>query len=156
MEARWCEVVPRGEASIWSSSLKRREGHLGMNINTPLLSVEEMEALRADLQQPKSREAEPVDLASGDHALRRVVPIIERRLELFQSAVELIVARSIRETLTPLSHPPDVIGPRTATGTMRELSMVIEIHTPEFGLVGFVGVEKLLSFLLVERPLELN
>lgn len=122
-----------------------------MNINTPLLSVEEMEALRADLQQPKSREAEPVDLASGDHALRRVVPIIERRLELFQSAVELIVARSIRETLTPLSHPPDVIGPRTATGTMRELSMVIEIHTPEFGLVGFVGVEKLVSFLLVER-----
>ena len=55
-----------------------------MNINTPLLSVEEMEALRADLQQPKSREAEPVDLASGDHALRRVVPIIERRLELFR------------------------------------------------------------------------
>ena len=24
--------------------------------------------------------------------------------------------------------------------------MVIEIHTPEFGLVGFIGVEKLLSF----------
>ena len=90
-----------------------------MNINTPLLSAEEMEALRADLAQPKSRRAEPVDLASGDHALRKIVPIIERRLELFTGAVDMAVARGIRESLTNKADPPDVIGPRTASGTMR-------------------------------------
>ena len=66
-----------------------------MNINTPLLSAEEMEALRADLAQLKSRIAEPVDLASGDHALRKVVPIIERRLELLTGAVDLAVALEV-------------------------------------------------------------
>ncbi|MBT6179354.1 MAG: hypothetical protein HOI23_19065 [Deltaproteobacteria bacterium] len=122
-----------------------------MNINTPLLSAEEMEALRADLAQPKSRQAEPVDLASGDHALRKVVPIIERRLELLTGAVDMAVARTIRETLTNKTDPPDVIGPRTASGTMRELAMVAEIHAAEYGLVGYLGMETLLSFLLIER-----
>jgi len=122
-----------------------------MNINTPLLSAEEMEALRADLAQPKSRQAEPVDLASGDHALRKIVPIIERRLELFTGAVDMAVARGIRESLTNKADPPDVIGPRTASGTMRELAMVAEIHAPDFGLVGYVGIETLIAFLLIER-----
>jgi flagellar motor switch protein FliM len=122
-----------------------------MNINTPLLSAEEMEALRADLAQPKSRAAEPVDLASGDHALRKIVPIIERRLELFTGAVDMSVARGIRESLTNKADPPDVIGPRTASGTMRELAMVAEIHAPDFGLVGYIGIETLIAFLLIER-----
>jgi len=110
-----------------------------------------MEALRADLAQPKSRQAEPVDLASGDHALRKIVPIIERRLELFTGAVDMAVARGIRESLTNKADPPDVIGPRTASGTMRELAMVAEIHAPDFGLVGYVGIETLIAFLLIER-----
>ena len=64
---------------------------------------------------------------------------------------DLAVARTIRETLTNKTDPPDVIGPRTASGTMRELAMVAEIHAGEYGLVGYLGMETLLSFLLIER-----
>ena len=122
-----------------------------MSINTPLLSAEEMDALRAELVQEKRHEAEPIDLASGDHALRKVVPIIERRLEIYTGSVDMSVARMIRESLSSKADPPDVVGPRTAAGTMRELGMVAEIHAPDVGLVGFLGVETLISFLLIER-----
>ena len=36
-------------------------------MDTPLFTPEEIEALRADLVQPRDQEAESVDLASGDH-----------------------------------------------------------------------------------------
>ena len=126
-------------------------GTEAMNLNTPLFSAEEIEALRADLIQPKAREAEPVDLASGDHALRKVIPIVERRLELLSGAIELALARALRENFNSKADPPDVVGPRTAMGTMREMSIVCEIHADEIGLIGFIGMETVLSFLLIER-----
>ena len=124
---------------------------MAIGINTPLFTPEEIEALRADLVQPKRREAEPVDLASGDHALRKVIPIVERRLELFSGAVDLGLSRVLRETLGSKAEPPDVVGPRTAMGTLREMSMVAEIHSEDMGLIGFIGIETLLSFLLIAR-----
>ena len=124
---------------------------MALNINTPLFTPEEIEALRADLVQPKLRDPEQVDLASGDHALRKVIPIVERRLELFSGAVDLSIARVLREALSSKADPPDVVGPRTALGTLREMSMVAEIHSEDMGLIGFIGIETLLSFLVIER-----
>ena len=122
-----------------------------MNINTPLFSPQEIEALRADMVQPKEREPESVDLASGDHALRKVVPIVERRLEFLSGAVDLALGRALRESFNSKADPPDVVGPRTAIGTMREMSMICEIHGEDVGLIGFIGVQALLGFLIVER-----
>lgn len=122
-----------------------------MTLNTPLFSAEEIEALRTDLIQPKHKEAEPIDLASGDHALRKVIPIIERRLDLLTTSIDSAIAQALRETFISRSETPDVVGPRTAISTLRELSIVCEIHSSEMGLIGFVGLEPVLSFLLIER-----
>ena len=122
-----------------------------MNVNTPIFSAEELEALRTDLMQPQQREAESVDLASGDHSLRKVIPVVERRLDLLAGTIDAVMARVLRESFESNADVPDVVGPRTAMGTMKEMSLVCELHTDEFGLIGFIGMETVLSFLLVER-----
>lgn len=120
-------------------------------MDTPLFTPEEIEALRADLVQPKDREAESVDLASGDHALRKVIPIVERRLEFLSGAIDISLARAMRETFASKAEPPDVVGPRTAMGNMKEMAIVCEIRAEDIGLIGFIGLDSLLSFLAVER-----
>ena len=120
-------------------------------MDTPLFTPEEIEALRADLVQPRDREAESVDLASGDHALRKVVPIVERRLEFLSGAIDLALSRTLRETFASKAEPPEVVGPRTAMGNMKEMAIVCEIQSEDMGLIGFIGLDSLLSFLTVER-----
>lgn len=111
-----------------------------------------MEALRNDMQQqPKVRVAEVVDLVTGDHSFRKNVPSVERRLELFAAPAAGIVTKTLRQAIEPKLQPADVIGPRTALGIMRDLLLVTEIRTKEGELLGFMGFEGELGFLLIER-----
>ncbi len=118
----------------------------------PFFTPEEMEALRADMQQqPKERLAETVDLVTGDHSFRKNVPAIERRLELFAGPAQGLVTRALRRATDCKLQPADVIGPRTAYGVMRELVIVVELFSPGNGVLGFLGFEPDLAFLLIER-----
>ena len=117
----------------------------------PLFTSEEMTALRADLQQPKTRTVESIDLVSGDHSFRKNIPLLERRLKIFAASAQAMLTRSLRQAHDCKILPTEIMAASMATVTMRDHMLVGALKSITEELYGFIGIEPALCFMLIER-----
>ena len=106
-------------------------------MTTPILSAEEIKALRMEIGQDAPEAAEePVDLLQGEQrVLRKHIPVFERRLEYFAATAQTRLSRALHMLVRCGATPIDAIGPQMSEAALNDLAIVAEMKT-SLGLLG--------------------
>ena len=112
---------------------------------------EEMDALREELHSPAQNAPEDVDLAGSDRGFRGKARALERRLTLFAKSSKPVLAAALRCNCETTLDSTDVVGPQVAQEVLSSLVLTAELRGSDEGLMGYLGFDADLCFLLVER-----
>ena len=118
---------------------------------TSVLTPEETEALRADMQDtPVAPEAQGSPLISGERSLRKKLPILKKPLDVFVERLRIYVSKMLRTPTTIVQHEFKALSAAGIALAVPSLSALGQMHWSNLGCVGFIGMNQALSFALIE------
>ena len=117
----------------------------------PMLSPEEMEALRASTAPASSApQADTISLGASDRGLRRRLPGLQKKLDVLNEHMRRVVAKELHGPTLVDQLAPEVLGPKALQSTLAGWAAVAEVRGSKGMRTGLVGVGPVLALALVE------
>ena len=120
-------------------------------MSAPLLSHEELAALREGIQQTGLAAVEDVELAGVDRVLRKHAPLLDRRLHSFADAAQGVFSRALRAGCRLVNRPFELVGPRAAQEQLAQLLVCAAVTNESKEKLGVIGLDATLTYAVIER-----
>ena len=116
----------------------------------PVLSPEEMEALRASTASSSAPQADTVSLGARDRGLRRRLPGLQPKFDVLTEQLRLVLSKELHAPVLVEQLAPEVLGPKALQTTLAGWAAVAEVRSSKGMRTGLVGVGAVLALALVE------
>ena len=120
-------------------------------MSAPLLSHEELAALREGMQAGSLSAVEDVELTGVDRILRKHAPTLDRRLQTFADAAQGVLGRALRSGCRLVNRPFELVGPRAASETFPQFLVCAGVQNQTGTRLGVLGLNATLTFAVLER-----
>lgn len=120
-------------------------------MSAPLLSHEELAALREGIQSTGLAAVEEVELAGVDRVLRKHAPTLDRRLHAFADAAQGVFSRALRAGCRLVNRPFELVGPRAAGELFTQLLVCAAVQNEAGARLGVIGLDATLAYAVIER-----
>ncbi len=117
-----------------------------------VLTPEEMQALRQHAQDLGEKQAaQTLDLTSNDRGMRKGEKGLSRALGLFATRIQTYLRAMVKKPATANAEPIEVVGPEAGNALFTELAAVLAVRAADVGIVGYLAIDSVMAFSLVER-----
>ena len=120
-------------------------------MSDPVLTSEEVQALRDLTAGPAKLGPEEVELGRSDRGLRRHAEALDQRLQRFAVAIAQRVARLMRCPCKPAADAVDLLGPEIVAEILVAQALIAELRLPSGQVVGYLGFDLPICEAIVER-----
>ncbi|MBI5509011.1 MAG: FliM/FliN family flagellar motor switch protein [Deltaproteobacteria bacterium] len=120
-------------------------------MTAPLLTSDEVQALRELAGGPAQVGPEDLELGRSDRTLRRHSEALERKLLGFATAAGHRVARLMRSGCKTTPNAVDLLGPEIAAEILAAQAVVTELRLPSQQPLGYLGLDVRMCEAIIER-----
>lgn len=116
----------------------------------PVLSPEEMEALRQSTASSSASQPDPISLGARDRGLRRRLPGLQKRIDVLTEQLRVVLSKELHAPTLVEQLAPEVLGPKALQTCLAGWAAVAEVRSAKGMRTGLVGVGAVLALALVE------
>jgi flagellar motor switch protein FliM len=120
-------------------------------MSAPLLTHEELAALREGMQSSSMASVEDVELTGVDRVLRKHAPTLDRRLLKFADGAQATLGRALRAGCRLVNRPFELVGPRAAIDIMPRFVVCVAVQNRDGVRLGVLALDPILTFAVIER-----